>query len=85
MKAMRKVKDIVFIDISDGSCLEGLQVLISKSKQPKTLTYGAAAEAADSIVMNKNGQLELAAEDLTGVGPCIVIDGYHLLLESHIH
>ena len=57
MKAMRKVKDIVFIDISDGSCLEGLQVLISKSKQPKTLTYsyGAAAEAADSLVINKSG------------------------------
>jgi aspartyl/asparaginyl-tRNA synthetase len=40
------MKDIVFIDISDGSCLEGLQVLISKSEQPKTLTYGAAVEAA---------------------------------------
>lgn len=73
---MRKMKDIVFIDISDGSCSEGLQVLISKSKQPKTLTYGAAVEAAGSLVLNKNGQLELAAEDLTVVGPCIVIDGY---------
>ncbi|PNF28535.1 hypothetical protein B7P43_G14337 [Cryptotermes secundus] len=76
VKAMRKMKDIVFIDIIDGSCLEGLQVLISKSKQPKTLTYGAAVEAAGSLQMNKNGQLELAAEDLTVVGPCIVIDGY---------
>lgn len=73
---MRKMKDIVFIDVSDGSCSEGLQVLISKSKQPKTLTYGASVEASGSLVMNKNGQLELAAEDLTVVGPCIVIDGY---------
>ena len=63
-------------DISDCSCLEGLQVLISKSKQPKTLTYGATVEAANSLVMNKNVQLELAAEDLTVVEPCNVIDGY---------
>jgi asparaginyl-tRNA synthetase len=70
------MKDIVFYDISDCSCLEGLQVLISKSKQPKTLTYGATVEAANSLVMNKNVQLELAAEDLTVVEPCNVIDGY---------
>lgn len=76
MKAMRKMKDTVFIDVSDGSCSEGLQILISKSKQPKTLTYGAAIEASGSLVMNRNGQLELAAEDLSVVGPCIVMDGY---------
>lgn len=76
MKAMRKMKDNVFIDVSDGSCSKKLQVLISKSKKPRSLTYGAAIEAAGSLVMNKNGQLELAAEDLSVVGPCIVVDGY---------
>lgn len=76
MKAMRKMKELVFIDVSDGSCSKKLQVLISKSKQPKSLTYGAAVEADGSLVTNTNGQLELAAENVTVVGPCIVVDGY---------
>jgi asparaginyl-tRNA synthetase len=73
---MRKMKDNVFIDVSDGSCSKKLQVLISKSKYTKSLTYGAAVKAAGSLVLNRNGQLELAAEDLTVVGACAVVDGY---------
>ncbi|XP_069680528.1 asparaginyl-tRNA synthetase [Periplaneta americana] len=76
VKAMRKMKDNIFIDVNDGSCSDKLQVLIPKSKRPESLTYGAAIEAAGSLVMNKNGQIELAAEDVTVVGPCIVLDGY---------
>ncbi|XP_021924777.1 probable asparagine--tRNA ligase, mitochondrial isoform X2 [Zootermopsis nevadensis] len=73
---MRKMKEHVFLDVSDGSCSKKLQVLISKSRQPKSLTYGAAVEAVGSLVTNTNGQLELAAENVTVIGPCIVIDGY---------
>lgn len=76
MRALRKMKDNVFIDVSDGSCAKKLQVLISKTKYTKGLTYGAAVEAAGPLVMNRSGQLELAAEDLTVVGACTVIDDY---------
>jgi len=34
------MKDNVFIDVSDGSCAKKLQVLISKTKYTKGLTYG---------------------------------------------
>lgn len=76
MKAMRKMKELLFVDVSDGSCSRKLQVVLSKSGQPKTLTYGAAVEVAGSLVTNINGQLEIAAENITVVGPCIVLDGY---------
>ncbi|KAJ9595835.1 hypothetical protein L9F63_012990, partial [Diploptera punctata] len=76
VKAMRNMKTNVFVDISDGSCSQKLQVLTKKIDQPQTLTYGAAVRANGPIVKNKNGQLELVAKELSVIGPCTVSEGY---------
>ena len=70
------MKNNVFVDINDGSCSEKLQVLVTKSDLPESLTFGASVKANGPIVKNKNAQLELVAKEINVIGPCIVSEGY---------
>ncbi|PSN35927.1 putative asparagine--tRNA ligase [Blattella germanica] len=70
VKAIRKMKNNVFVDITDGSCSRNLQIIISKSEHPEKLTFGAAIDASGSLVKNNNGQIELVAKEINVIGPC---------------
>ncbi|XP_046743162.1 probable asparagine--tRNA ligase, mitochondrial isoform X2 [Diprion similis] len=76
VKALRNMKDNVFIDVSDGSCSEHLQIVIPKSIKPSNLTYGSSVSVEGDIAMGPNGRVELRAETISVVGECVVSDGY---------
>nr|CAD7456297.1 unnamed protein product [Timema tahoe] len=76
VRAHRKMKDIAFVDVNDGSCSEGLQVIIPKSLQPQNLSFGSSVEVHGTLTINPNEQIEMVAEDIKVVGPCIVSEGY---------
>eukprot|EP00102_Acyrthosiphon_pisum_P024603 XP_016661813.1 PREDICTED: probable asparagine--tRNA ligase, mitochondrial isoform X2 [Acyrthosiphon pisum] len=75
-KAMRKMKENIFVDLDDGSTHRRLQVVIPKNKIPASLTYGCSFEAEGVLVRNPNYQLELVAESINVYGSCVVQDGY---------
>lgn len=76
MRAVRKMKDSVFIDVNDGSCPERIQVFVTKSLTQPNLTYGSSVEVVGQLQITPKGQLELAADKVTVVGTCVVSDGY---------
>lgn len=75
-KAMRKMKENIFIDLDDGSTHHRLQVVIPKCMVPTSLTYGCSFEAEGILVKNPSNKLELVAESINVYGPCVVQDGY---------
>nr|CAD7262215.1 unnamed protein product [Timema shepardi] len=76
VRAHRKMKDIAFVDVNDGSCSEGLQVIIPKSLQPQNLSFGSSVEVHGTLTINPNEQIEMVAKDIKVVGPCVVSEGY---------
>ncbi|XP_063228412.1 asparaginyl-tRNA synthetase isoform X2 [Bacillus rossius redtenbacheri] len=79
VKAMRKMKDSVFIDLDDGSCAKTLQIVVPKSVQPPDLTYGASLRVQGTLQLNPSGQVEVVADGVEVCGPCVVSDGYPFL------
>ncbi|KAL1114845.1 hypothetical protein AAG570_007669 [Ranatra chinensis] len=75
---MRKMKDVVFFDIDDGSP-RVLQVVIEKGKVPKNLTFGSSVETKGILNLNKNKQIELLAENVEVIGNCDLDDEYPFL------
>lgn len=76
VKNLRKQKDIIFADISDGSCAHKLQVIIPKNVSTDLLTYGSAVRVIGKLSKSPKGQLEIAAENVDVLGTCVVLDGY---------
>jgi len=76
VRAMRKMKENIFVDLDDGSTYHRLQVVIPKNKVPTSLTYGCSLKAEGTIVKNLFNKLELVAESVNVYGPCIVHDGF---------
>ncbi|KAK2584745.1 hypothetical protein KPH14_007076 [Odynerus spinipes] len=76
--AIRKMKQNIFIDISDGSTNEMLQVVIPKSAKPANLTYGSSINAEGVLALAPNGRLELRATEAHVLGTCDVTEGYPL-------
>ncbi|KZC04428.1 PREDICTED: probable asparagine--tRNA ligase, mitochondrial [Dufourea novaeangliae] len=74
--AVRKMKNNIFVDISDGSTSKGLQVVIPKSNKLDTLSYGSSIMAEGELTLAPNGSIELHANDITVIGTCDVMDGY---------
>ncbi|AFG37263.1 asparagine--tRNA ligase [Spirochaeta africana] len=77
VRTHRDTKDIVFIELNDGSCLKNLQIIIDKAgpaggDQLKRLATGAAVTVEGKLVESpgKNQAVELHADRLTVVGDC---------------
>ncbi|MFW5801692.1 MAG: asparagine--tRNA ligase [Spirochaeta sp.] len=77
VRTHRDTKDIVFIELNDGSCLKNLQIIISKSEFPnpeelKRLATGAAVRVRGKLAESpgKNQTVELHAAELEVVGDC---------------
>lgn len=76
VKNLRKQKDLIFADVSDGSCAEKLQIVIPKALATNSLTYGSSVHITGKISSSPKGQLELIANRVNVFGPCVVLDGY---------
>lgn len=73
-RAMRKMKDNIFVDLDDGSTHHRIQVVIPKNMMPASLTYGSSFEAEGVLVKNPSNKLELVAECINVYGPCVIQD-----------
>lgn len=77
MRALRRMKDSVFVDISDGSTCELLQVVVPKAVKPDDLRYGSSVGVEGHLVAAPNGKPELHATEVRVIGACNVLeDGY---------
>lgn len=77
VRTHRDTKDIVFIELNDGSCLKNLQIIIDKNgfsaaDQLKKLSTGAAVFAEGHLKESpgKGQSVELHASNLQVVGEC---------------
>lgn len=76
VKNLRIQKGLTFADVSDGSCAQRLQIVIPNKLKTDSLTYGSSVQITGKLSRSPRGQLELHAEEVNVLGPCIVLDGY---------
>lgn len=76
VKSLRKMKQNIFLDISDGSSDHKLQVTFPSENKPKNLTTGASIKVKGCLTRSPKDQLELTADEITVVGSCVIADGY---------
>lgn len=76
IKGLRKMKDLTFVDINDGSCIKRLQILIPSHDKPNQLAFGASVRASGVLKTNSKGDLEMSADNIQIIGPCVFTDGY---------
>lgn len=76
VKALRKQKQNVFVDLTDGSCKNKLQILINSAVKPPNLTTGSSVSVSGILSETPKGELELVARDVEITGECVVTDGY---------
>ncbi|XP_047027434.1 probable asparagine--tRNA ligase, mitochondrial [Helicoverpa zea] len=76
VKNLRKQKDLIFADVSDGSCAQKLQIVIPKNVAADSLTYGSSVHITGKLSKSPRGQLELVADNVNVLGTCVVLDGY---------
>ena len=77
VRTKRDSKNVCFLSVNDGSCLQGLQVVIDKAKLNDnavlaSITTGAAVSCRGKIVASQGGNqaVEMQAEEVRLVGPC---------------
>ncbi|XP_018565179.1 probable asparagine--tRNA ligase, mitochondrial [Anoplophora glabripennis] len=83
VKAIRKQKENVFIDLNDGSTEKKLQILIPHKCVPKGLSTGSSISADGILHFSPKGQIELSTENINIIGPCSVADGYPIAPKKH--
>jgi asparaginyl-tRNA synthetase len=88
VRTARHAKGVTFLEVSDGSCFAGLQVVVQPSvpgfdSELRQLQTGCAVEATGELVESpgKEQSLELLAESVEVVGK--VADGYPLQKKRH--
>lgn len=67
------MKNNIFVDISDGSTCEMLQVVIPKSIKLDKLSYGSSIRAEGELSQAPNGRIELHAVNIHVIGTCDVL------------
>ncbi|XP_014218925.1 probable asparagine--tRNA ligase, mitochondrial [Copidosoma floridanum] len=78
VKAVRKMKENIFLDVVDGTTCQPLQVVLKKNQKPENLGYGCSIAADGEISQAPNGRAELQVESLTVIGGC-ELEGYPFL------
>ncbi|XP_043927950.1 probable asparagine--tRNA ligase, mitochondrial [Protopterus annectens] len=83
IRSVRSQKEVLFLDVNDGSSLDNLQVVADPNLGPKNLTYGCAVEVRGKLMKSTYAKqnIELHAEDIKVVGPCDPVDNNFV----HIH
>ena len=89
VRTKRDSKNVCFLEVNDGSCLKGLQVVIDKDKLADqsiiaSITTGCSVICRGPIVESAGGNqdVEMASTDITLVGECPV-DTYPLQKKRH--
>ena len=89
VRTKRDSKNVCFLEVNDGSCLKGLQVVIDKEQLPdlsilNDITTGCSVICKGPIVASAGGNqaVEMATVDVQVVGPCPV-DTYPLQKKRH--
>ena len=89
VRTKRDSKNVCFLEVNDGSCLKGLQIVIDKQQlNDETLlasiTTGCSVICKGAIVESAGGNqaVEMASSDITLVGACPV-DTYPLQKKRH--
>nr|AEE62119.1 unknown [Dendroctonus ponderosae] len=75
IKALRKQKEVTFLDINDGSTPKSLQIVSSKKNVPK-VTVGASVSASGLLKQTAKGQNEVSATSVKMIGECDLEKGY---------
>ena len=75
VKTRRDGKNVTFLEISDGSCLKGLQIVVDREKtddkELEGVTTGASVTAEGYLVKSQGEQsVEMQLEKLTLLGSC---------------
>ncbi|KAL0879178.1 hypothetical protein ABMA27_002969 [Loxostege sticticalis] len=76
VRNLRVQKELVFADVSDGTCAKKLQTVIPKHLKTDALTYGSSVHITGTLSKSPKGQIELVAESVRVLGSCVVLDGY---------
>ena len=89
VRTKRDSKNVCFLEVNDGSCLKGLQIVIDKDKLNNldtlaSITTGCSVICKGPIVESAGGDqaVEMASSDITLVGECPV-DTYPLQKKRH--
>ncbi|XP_053695755.1 probable asparagine--tRNA ligase, mitochondrial [Sabethes cyaneus] len=75
VKAVRKTKENVFLDVNDGTSPSNLQLVVSKLKLGET-AYGSSVDVKGTLKQTPKDQLELNVDTLQELGGCTLSDGY---------
>lgn len=76
IKSLRKQKDNVFIDLSDGSSEKKIQIVLPLALVEQHLSTGASVNVVGTLTLSPKGQLELHASKLDIYGECVITNGY---------
>lgn len=89
VRTKRDSKTVCFLELNDGSCLKGLQIVIDKEQLNNdellsSITTGASVQCRGPIVESAGGDqaVEMSSVEVTLVGPCPV-DTYPLQKKRH--
>lgn len=90
VRTLRKQKTLAFVQLNDGSDLNGIQAVVNFDSVSETvlkeldrITTGASVELTGKLISSKGGKqsIELAVEDLRVIGECPV--DYPLAKKRH--
>nr|XP_033804914.1 probable asparagine--tRNA ligase, mitochondrial isoform X2 [Geotrypetes seraphini] len=72
VRSVRSQKEVLFLDINDGTSLQNLQVVADPKLESRDLGFGSSVEVQGKLVKshNRKQNVELQAEDINIVGPC---------------
>ncbi|XP_011305448.1 probable asparagine--tRNA ligase, mitochondrial [Fopius arisanus] len=93
VRAVRKMKDNIFLDINDGSTSQHLQIVLNRDLKPENLCYGSSVSVIGEISSAPNGRAEVRAENIEVLGSCD-LDSYPFLprkqytqeyIREHLH
>ncbi|XP_060530715.1 probable asparagine--tRNA ligase, mitochondrial [Cylas formicarius] len=83
IKSLRKQKELIFIDLNDGSTPQRLQILLPSKMSPQKLTVGSSIEATGTITLSPKGNLEVSADNVHLYCDCDVNAGYPFAPRKH--
>ncbi|KAJ3590213.1 hypothetical protein NHX12_008167 [Muraenolepis orangiensis] len=85
VRSIRSQKDHLFLHLSDGSCLQPLQVVASSELHDRLLTFGCAVEVTGCLKESPSSKqpVELLADRIDVVGECNALDFPFKAKERH--
>lgn len=83
IRSLRKQKSVIFLDVSDGSTVNKLQIVLPSTLLKDQISPGASVNVSGTLGASPTGQVELCASDIELYGQCVISDGYPLSPKKH--